>query len=824
MEIFGSSLLNTLLNTLLDPSASLALTNKKLFDQLGPSGSGNFSEDTKYRTELQNQINNSNLPEEVKQTASELPSSWKINSSQTEKKNGYNPTAAKAQWQKDAENFIGNRIWEWVDNVTNTYTPKNIAETTYDTFSPLGEAIWSPIDSASYEVNPLDFRKEQQSQDERRNVENHTGGYEYLNDIIDNSENEDEDQSYKQMTQGEAIEKIASKMVNDPMTELSDYEKSLISNKSDSWNGDWSLPYIMASDKAYRESVNNRADHVNASGNTQEKMNKLVAPEYEYNLGPISLGQKANGASGANTNMGYYIDPDNPTRIYQEYNYQPYSNTDQDMWAYTYGTDGTMGRNTVGENANTLNNFFDSISNLRYSAAKNRADKAGRVVHLEDGTDVPIEEFRNNVSTTVGYYDPNVIGDNAEALASSGMHPIDTSKTKDMDSHYMLIQGSDGNVLPISVIQDVEVDPRTNTFTVRDKGLYDGTYNADDWTEDKTSSFDGTLDQVSDYLGLSKEQVDNFLAHTQPFYYTKSISPNDPEDIRENFFDTKIGDSTVTADDMINYYQSSNIGSDGGPLNLFKENYDSPWAGITEGTWNPATFAENIAPFMTDTGLGSWQYMVPGVNRVAAPLWSGARAIADMQGLSSSSRQPDGSYERQDLTPDQGYSNTQLWKKAFGEFADPAAEKITGIGGKWKGLNNLVKRAPRPVQWLADTAGEGIEEMVASPFQQAGESVDSFTFSPNGSNQWKEKVWNPTENRYMWNDSSDVGANIGENLLDNFAGGAIFSAPLNGVRVAMGPKPEKKPPKRTKYSENQDYNLDSDYTNYYDQYIRSNNG
>ena len=57
MGTFGSSLLDSLFN----PSASLALTNKKLFDQLGPSGSGNFSEDTKYRTELQNQINNSYL-------------------------------------------------------------------------------------------------------------------------------------------------------------------------------------------------------------------------------------------------------------------------------------------------------------------------------------------------------------------------------------------------------------------------------------------------------------------------------------------------------------------------------------------------------------------------------------------------------------------------------------------------------------------------------------------------------------------------------------------------------------------------------------------
>lgn len=809
-------------NSLLDPGASLALTNKKLFDQLGPSGSGNFSEDAKYRAELENQINNSSLPEEVKQAATALPSSWKIDSSQTEKKKGYNPTAAKAQWQKDAENFVGNRIGEWVDNVTNTFTPKNIADTTYDTFSPLGEAIWKPIDAASYEVNPLDFREEQQAQDERRDAENHTGGYEYLNDTIDNSEDENADQSYNQMTQGEAIEQIANKMVNDPMTELTDYEKSLISNKSDTWSGDWSLPYIMASDKAYRQSVNNRADEVNASGENTEKMNKLVAPEYEYNFGPISLGQKDNGSSGANTNMGYYIDPNNPTRIYQEYNYQPYSNTDQDMWAYTYGTDGTMGKNLVGERANTLNDAFDAVSNLRYNAAKDRADTAGRVVHLEDGTDIPIEEFQNNVSLSAGYYDPNVIGDNADELAASGMHPIDTSKTKDMDSHYLLIQGQDGNVLPLSVVQDAQVDPRTNTFTVRGKGLYNGTYNADDWSE--TTSIDGTLDQVSDYLGLSKEQADDFLAHTQPFYYTKSISPNDPDDIREHFYDTKIGDHTVTADDMINYYQSSNIGSDGGPLNLFKENYDSPWAGITDGTWSPATFAENITPFMADTGLGSWQYMVPGINRLAAPLWSGARAIADMQGLNSSGRQPDGSYERQDLTPDQGYSNMQLWKKAVGEFADPIAEKFTGIGGKIDKLNNLVKRAPRPAQWLLDTGGEGLEEVIASFPQQAGESVDSYIPGPNGANMFKDKVWSPTENRYMWNDASDPTANLGENVLDNFMGGAIFSAPLNVVRVATGPKPEKKPPKRTKYSENQDYNLDSDYTNYYDQYLRRDNG
>lgn len=99
----------------LDPGASLALTNKKLFDQLGPSGSGNFSEDTKYRTELQNQINNSNLPEEVKQAANELPSSWNIDSSQYKNKRGYLP-AEPTSFDRDFgrvnkdEGYLGRKI------------------------------------------------------------------------------------------------------------------------------------------------------------------------------------------------------------------------------------------------------------------------------------------------------------------------------------------------------------------------------------------------------------------------------------------------------------------------------------------------------------------------------------------------------------------------------------------------------------------------------------------------------------------------------------------------------------------------------------------
>lgn len=76
-------------NNLLEPGTSLALLNKKLSNMAGDSGSGDFSKDTKQRTNIQNQLNQSALPEEVKQAAAALPSNWKISSSQDKNKQGY---------------------------------------------------------------------------------------------------------------------------------------------------------------------------------------------------------------------------------------------------------------------------------------------------------------------------------------------------------------------------------------------------------------------------------------------------------------------------------------------------------------------------------------------------------------------------------------------------------------------------------------------------------------------------------------------------------------------------------------------------------------
>ena len=74
-----------------DPVTHTFLITKKLMDMADNSNPEDFSKDTEQRTNIQNQLNKSNIPEDVKQAASALPSSWKINSSQTEKKKGYTP-------------------------------------------------------------------------------------------------------------------------------------------------------------------------------------------------------------------------------------------------------------------------------------------------------------------------------------------------------------------------------------------------------------------------------------------------------------------------------------------------------------------------------------------------------------------------------------------------------------------------------------------------------------------------------------------------------------------------------------------------------------
>lgn len=781
-------------NNLLEPMTSLALANKKLFDMADDSGSGDFSQDTKQRTNTQNQLNQSALPEEVKQAVTALPSSWKIDSSQNKKEKGYNPTAAKADWQKGIEDFVGGQLGKWADNVKNTYTPENIAETTVDTFAPLANP------EAIQDATPVlaQLRQADRNKEERKNFENRLEDYEYLNELV---EDDEEDPTYNGLTYADAIDQIAQSMIGNPERKLSDREKDIISNRSDSWGNKWSLPYVAASDKAYRQAYNDRATR-----DLGDDAALLKEQTFDYNLGPVSFGPQDKNAMDSNTNYGFYIDPDSPAKASGEFNYQPYNSTDDDTWDYAFGTGGSWGKNYLGEMANNVNNFFNATANVRRDAAEKNSEGQPDTIILGDGNEVSLQDLQKNAGFNGNFYDPNTVtAEEAEALREAGAQELGDRDSSQMTPTYSVLVGKDGTILPGDFDFDrVQFSPDSSEFYVTGYGPFDGTYSVDSWlTADKVYA-------TADDLGLSDEDKADIVGNAPVIYYQAVADPTDEDSIRNNVQDFTMPDGqVVTADDLIKYLNNENVvRKDQGPLNIFKEDVDLPWKdGLNLQTW-----AENLVPWFVDTGLGSWQTMVPIASRLLGPLWGGARAIADVQGLN-----PNNDNLRGDLSGGGGYTKSQQYLRALGDLADPLIEKMGGIGGKNK-LEDAAKKYGGPVaKGALETAGEGFEEFLTSAVQQLGTN-------PYATDWGHEQEYDPKTKQYVISDENTGG----QELLDNFIGGALFSLPINTATTAVDYAKNKDSyrdkkdtpfhPRRTKYDKTLDYNLDDDWKNYYDQY------
>ncbi len=781
-----------------DPVTHTSLTTKKLMDMADNSNPEDFSKDTEQRTSIQNQLNKSNLPKEIEQTASALPSSWKIDSSQTEKKKGYNPTAAKSQWQKDAENFVGNRIGEWVDNVTSTYTPENIAKTTVDTFAPLANP--EAIQDATPVVSQL--RQAERNKEERKNFENRLDDYEYLNELV---EDDEEDPTYNGLTYADAIDQIAQGMIGDTERKLTDRERAIISNRSDSWGNKWSLPYVVASDKAYRKAYNDRA-----TSDLGDDAALLKEQTFDYNFGPVSFGPQDKNAMDSNTNYGFYIDPDSPAKASGEFNYQPYNSVDDDTWDYAFGTGGSWGKNYIGEMANNVNNFFNATANVRRDAAEKNSEGQPDTIILGDGNEVSLQDLKENTGFNGNFYDPNTVtSEEAEALREAGAQELGDRDSSQMTPTYSVLVGKDGTILPGDFDFDrVQFSPDSSEFYVTGYGPFDGTYSVDSWlTADKVYA-------TADDLGLSDEDKADIVGNAPVIYYQAEADPTDEDSIRNNVQDFTMPDGqVVTADDLIKYLNNENVvRKDQGPLNIFKEDVDLPWKdGLNLQTW-----AENLAPWFVDTGLGSWQTLVPVVSRLLGPLWGGARAIADVQGLN-----PNNDNLRGDLSGGGGYTKSQQYLRALGDLADPLIERAGGIGGKKNPVTKLEdaigKYAGPVAKGALKTANEGLEEVATSAIQQLGTN-------PYATDWGHEQEYDPKSKQYIISDEN-TGA---QELLDNFIGGALFSLPINTATTAVDYAKNKDSyrdkkdtpfhPRRTKYDKTLDYNLDDDWKNYYDQY------
>ncbi|WP_298049600.1 hypothetical protein [uncultured Bifidobacterium sp.] len=760
------------------------------------------------------------LKADIDRTGSATPSNWasskgptvanKPKPEPTPTISSYSPTAGKAQWQNDLEDFIGNQVSKWADNVKSTYTPENVSSAVSDAFEPLGEVVSDNIPV----VSQLEQAKENKA--ERKAYEGGSGIYEYLNDLVDEDE---EDPSYNGLTYGQATEAIAQKLVDDPTTTLSDREKDIIRNRSDSWKGEWSLPYIAASDKAYRKSYNDRA-----SEELGEEAALLKPQTFDVNIGPVSWGAQDDNAMDSNTNYGFYIDPDDAAQVLGEYNYQPYNSTDDGDWAYAFGTDGGWGKNYVGEMANNVNNFFNNIGEARQRAAKDAADNGGQTITLADGTRISMDDMKNSFNLAGLFYDPDSVTEAQKAaLDEAGAQPIEDRDSSQMTAVYNLLIGADGSILPGNFdFETADVSPDGTTFTVSGGTPFDGTYNVSDFTKGSVQSVAASADE----LGLSDEDAASLASSVPAYYWIAQADPTSAESVLNNAQDVSLpGGGTITAQDFLDYQEGKNVSqNDSGPFNIWKQYVDMPWSnGADLNTW-----AENIVPWFVDTGLQSLQTLGPW-GRFLGPVWGGGRAIAEVQGLDPNQ------HIRGDVDVGGGYTKQQQALRAVGDLADPFIEQLGGQGSTElakliPGIKNLNKAVEnRPVaKFLADTAGEGVEEVATGLVQQLGQTPEV------NEDMWRDKVYNPVTKTYQLDQDDDPNEKLWENVSDNFLGGAVFSAPLNAGHSAVDYAKNKNDykekrdevfhPRRTKASKSEDYNLDDSWKSYYDQYLEDMEG
>lgn len=743
------------------------------------------------------------LKAEVDRSDFGIPNSW-VNAVAEKPKpsptiSSYSPTAAKADWQKGIEDFVGGQLSKWADNVKNTYTPENIAETTAETLAPLANP------EALQDATPVlaQLRQADRNKEERSNYENRLEDYEYLNELV---EDDEEDPTYNGLTYADAIDQIAQGMIGNPERELSDRERDIISNRSDSWGNKWSLPYIVASDKAYRQAYNDRATR-----ELGDDAALIKQQTFDYNFGPVSFGPQDKNAMDSNTNYGLYIDPDSPARASGEFNYQPYNSTDDDTWAYAFGTDGNWGKNYIGEMANNVNNFFNATANIRRDAADKNAEGQPDTVILNDGSEVSLDDLKKNAGFNGNFFDPSTVtAEEAEMLKEAGAQEIGDRDSSQMTPVYNLQIGQDGTILPGDFDFDrIQFSPDYSEFYVTGYGPFDGTYSTDAWTTANN------VYATADELGLSDEDKNNLVGSAPILYYQAVADPTNEDSIRNNVQDFTMPDGqTVTADDLIKYLNNENVAKkDQGLFNIYKKDVDLPWKdGFSLQTW-----AENLVPWFVDTGLGSWQTMVPVASRVLGPLWGASRAIADVQGLN-----PNNDNLRGDLSGGGGYTKSQQYLRALGDLADPFIEGLGGIAGAGKGpAAKLAEKAGKyggPVgKGVFDTAEEGVEEALTSAVQQLGNN-------PYATDWGHEQEYDPNTKQYVISDENTGG----QELFDNFIGGALFSLPINTARTAFDYSRNKEAyrdkkdtpfhPRRTKYDKSLDYNLDDDWKNYYDQY------
>ena len=214
--------------------------------------------------------------------------------------------------------------------------------------------------------------------------------------------------------------------------------------------------------------------------------------------------------------------------------------------------------------------------------------------------------------------------------------------------------------------------------------------------------------------------------------------------------------------------------TDGGFLNLGIDNPRAPWQDASgnsfwEGDFDSSTSAWSEAvPWLVDAALSSAPYFVPGYRWAS----TAATAMPYLAGIDGSTRRSDGTYS------DDGISLGQSVGGVSAPIVDALAERLPGsdslFGGyKWFGDSAIAKIG-------ASAVGEGIEEVIGSPFQQLEE--DGFE------NYGREKHIDENTGQFVYAPKGTTRF-LDQPLLksagDNFLSGAAVGGVLSGAGPAL---------------------------------------
>lgn len=277
------------------------------------------------------------------------------------------------------------------------------------------------------------------------------------------------------------------------------------------------------------------------------------------------------------------------------------------------------------------------------------------------------------------------------------------------------------------------------------------------------------------------DSLDEYYEYVKPSYTLASPEEADmylsaPPLIYEQFDGTPVELSYREVNELADSMRNGTADMDWGWGNIAKDQSDRTSIGDMFTTGDFSDIVPNFLDLLTGSAPLFW-------GKTAWPM-AIANGVTATQGLDPRQYDPEtGTYRMisEDIDTDKYLSNVILSSLV------PATERLAGgIGGKesplWKPMQEFLKRkgVPAPLRYLVDWSGEGLEENVASAWEETQGNGAKYAFGnpvldENGNPMYDESGHAIKE---AWTPAVDRAFNALEGQDDNFFGGLMLGTAM----------------------------------------------